>query len=441
MSQIAQQQLRKGIVKAVIVSSVGNVVEWIDWAVYGLAAPFIAAQFFPSNDPTTSLLQAFGVFAVGFMVRPIGAMVIGPMGDKYGRNKALAFSIFLMGGATGAIGLLPTYASIGIVAPLLLIFLSLLQGFALGGQWGAATTYLYELAPPHRRAFISSFRPCATGMGFFAGSALITLTTMVFSPEAMRSWGWRVPFLAAFLTGLIGLYIGLRLEDSPIFLKAKEQKKTSKQPLADMVKYDKKGMAVVFGFAMIFNSVFYVLYASMPSYLKTTLGIPYNTAMKITSLATVFYTIMIPVFGWVADKYSKKTLLTTSCLGFIFLSYPGFLLMRAGNYPIILGVSLFFSLLMAIFAATAPVIVAQQFPTRSRNTSVSVAFNLQASLFGGTAPLCITWLISALHDPIAPAYYMIAATIPAFVAVLYASYGPVEEQVQREEVLTGAAPR
>ncbi len=413
--------------KAVVASTIGNVVEWIDWAIYGLASPFIAAQFFPSDNPTISLIQAFATFALGFMVRPLGAMVIGPYGDKHGRNKALALSIFIMGAATGAIGLLPTYASIGILAPLLLISLRIVQGFALGGEWGAATSYLYELAPPHRRCFISSFRPCGTGLGFFIGSAVLTVSTFFCNPQQMSAWGWRIPFIFAFLTALVGLYIRMKLEDSPLFLKAQKEQKIAKQPLKEMIKNDKRGMAVVFGFAMIFNSVYYVLFTAIPTYLSTTINMTYATAIQITAFSTLFYSLMVPVFGWLADSHDKKKLLLVVSLGYIFLSYPGFMLFGTGNYAIVVAVCLFFSLLMALFAGVSPVVLNQQFATRTRNTSMSVAFTLQASLLGGTAPLCVTWLSAALNDPLAPAYYMIAATVPALLSTVYASYTAPDE--------------
>ena len=419
MSNMEQQtKLPKGIVKAIVAGSMGNVVEWIDWSIYGLASPFIAQHFFPSDNPTTSLLQAFGVFAIGFLVRPFGAMVLGPYGDKAGRNKALAVSIILMALGTGLIGILPSYASIGLLAPVLLLFFRLVQGFAAGGEWGAATAFIYELAPPNRRAFVSSFRPTGTGLGFFLGSFIITLCTMVFSPEVLKAWAWRVPFVFGFLTGLLGLYIRLQVEESPEFLKAKANKLTSEKPLTDTVKRDQRGIWVVFGLAMVWNVVYYILMTWMPAYLKTVVGLPFDVAMKVASTGTLFYTVMIPVFGWLADKYNKKMMLTVSCLGYIFLTYPAFLLMNSGNYIVIFGVILLFCGLMAIYSGAVPVVIAEQFPTRTRNTGMSLAYTLNVSLLGGTAPMVCTWLSAVTGNPVAPAFYMIAATIVNYVAVI-----------------------
>jgi len=424
MAQTAQSTLPKGTVKAIVAGSIGNVVEWVDWSIYGLAAPFIAAQFFPKSSSVTGLLQTYGVFAIGFLARPIGSMIIGPYGDKHGRNKALALSILLMGGGTGLIGILPTYATLGFLAPILLIVLRLAQGLALGGEWGAASAFIYEISPRNRRAFITSFRPCGTGMGFFLGSGFIALVTMIFSPATLQSWGWRVPFILAFLTAVLGLYIRLQVQESPEFLKAKEAKETSEKPLVDSMKYDKRGMIVVFGFGMIWNSVFYVLYTFMPVHLKAALSIPYSDAMKMTVQATLLYTLLVPFFGWVADHVDKKLLLSISTLGLTLFAYPGFRLIGIGNHLVALLAFLAFTLLMGVFGGVAQVTLAEQFPTGTRNTAMGVSYALHNTLFGGTAPLTVAWLTSALHDSLAPSYYMIACSFLGFLAVRYAVYSP-----------------
>jgi len=439
MAQAAQSTLPKGVVKAIIAGSIGNVIEWVDWSIYGLAAPFIAAQFFPKSNSISALLQTYGIFAIGFLIRPIGSMVIGPYGDKFGRNKALALSILMMGAGTGLIGVIPTYASIGLFAPFLLIFLRLVQGLALGGEWGAASAFIYELAPPNRRAFISSFRPCGTGMGFFLGSGFVALVTMIFSPETLQSWGWRVPFILAFLTAVLGLYIRMQVQESPEFLKAKETKETSEQPLSDSLKYDKRGMIVVFGFGMIWNSVFYVLYTYMPVYLRNALSVEYGTAMKMTMYATLLYTAMVPFFGWVADKYSKRTLLSVATLGLTIFAYPGFRLISAGQYWLALAVFLFFTVLMGIFGGVAQVVLAEQFPTGTRNTAMGVSYALHNSLFGGTAPLTVTWLIAALNDKLAPAYYMTVCALLGYLAVRYAAYSVPARRIEQKLASGGAS--
>lgn len=419
MSQIAQERMPKGIIKAIIAGSIGNVVEWIDWSIYGVAAPIIAHQFFPSDNPTISLLQAFGVFAIGFLIRPFGAMVLGPYGDKCGRNKCLALSIILMALGTGVLGILPTYQTIGVLAPILLLVCRLIQGFATGGEWGSATSFIYELAPPHRRAFVSSFRPTGTGLGFFLGSFAVTMTTMLFSTETINAWAWRVPFFFGFLVGLVGLYIRMHVDESPEFLKAKANNETSETPLSDSVKNDKKGLVVVFALSLVWNVVYYILFTYMPTYLKTVIGIPYDVAMKMASAATLFYTILLPILGWFADKANKKMMLSVSCLGYIFLTYPAFLLMRSAHQPTIWITLILLAGFMSFYSAALPVVLAEQFPTRTRNTAISISYTLNATLFGGTAPLLSTWLASVTGNPIAPGFYMILCTILSYLAVYW----------------------
>jgi MHS family proline/betaine transporter-like MFS transporter len=405
-------------VKAIIAGAIGNTVEWVDWAIYGLASPFIAAQFFPSDDPAVGLMQTFGVFALGFLIRPVGAMVLGPYGDKHGRNKALALSIILMAIGTGAIGALPTYAQIGLWAPLLLLVLRLMQGFAAGGEWGIATSFLYEYAPLHRRAFFSSFRPVGTGLGTFIGGFIITLITTFFAADTITQWAWRIPFGIAFVIGFIGLYIRLHVEESPEFEKTKESDDLSEHPLADAVKNDQRGLLITFGLTLVWNVVFYVLFTYMPTYLKTVIHVPLDVSMQTNSISTIFYTVMILVFGWLADKYNKRTMLLISCGGFLFLTYPAFLLIGSGDFMTILGVQCLFGLLMAIFSGAVPVVIVEQFPTRTRSTAVSTAYTFNVSLFGGTAPLVATYLTTATGSAIAPAFYMMLCTFFTILAVL-----------------------
>jgi MHS family proline/betaine transporter-like MFS transporter len=432
MPQELPAKIPKTVIRAILASAVGNVVEWIDWAIYGLAAPFIAEQLFPKGDPVVSLLQTYGVFAIGFVTRPLGAMIIGPYGDRYGRNRALVLSILLMGGATGLIGMVPTYASIGVLAPVLVIILRCIQGFALGGEWGAASAFIYELAPPNRRSFITSFRPCGTGMGYFIGTGLITLITVIMPPEMLKSWGWRIPFFLAFATALLGLYIRLKVVESPEFEEAKAKNETSANPLGDTVKFNKRGMAVVFGIAMIWNSVYLVIYTYLPVHLSKFAGMTYSSALKICTIALLLYTAMVPLFGWVSDHCSKKFLLTLSTIGFTVFAYPAFMLIGTNQYWAIMTVFLIFSVLMGIYGGTAQMVFAEQFPIGTRNTAMSLSYTLNVTLLGGTAPLTVTWLVSSLKDPMAAAYYMIACSLIAVFAVRYATYTTDEQRVREK---------
>ena len=422
------QGMPKGFGKAVTAANIGNFVEWLDYSIYGFVAPIIAAQFFPTGDSLISLIATYGIFAVGFLSRPFGAAIYGPYGDKHGRNKALAWTIILMGVSTGAIGLLPTYAAIGIWAPLLICFMRIIQGIACGGEMGAATAYVYELAPPHLRGFISSIRAFSTGMGWFAGTGMITLIMMFISNDAMTAWGWRLPFLLAFITGLVGFYIRRQVGESEEFLKVKESNEIAKSPLIDSIKFDKKGMAVVFGLLMISNSVYYAFAMAIPASLRQ-MGINYGNMMQIVTIGTLVYTVLTPLFGWLCDKYTvQKKLMAIVAIGYILISYPALRLLTEGNMWVIGGVYMVFFVLVGAWIGLTLVLLSYQFPVRTRTTSVAIIYAAHGAIAGGTTPMIITWLISIFHDPFIPAYYMIGCSVLSLIAVFYAKYPTIKAQ-------------
>jgi len=422
MRTAASRKIPKSSWKAAIAASLGNVIEWMDWAIYGIMAPYIAAKFFPSGDATVSLLQTYGVFAIGYLVRPIGAIVLGPYADKHGRNKALALSIFLVGGATGCIGVMPGYEQIGVLAPILIVVLRLIQGFSLGGEWGVAEAFIYEIAPTARKGFVCSFRPLGTGLGFFIGSALVTLITTVLPKSSMDVWGWRIPFLIAFFTALIGWYIRRKLPESAEFVKAKNSNALSDSPLANCLKNDKKRIAVVLGLGMIFTSGFTLIFIVMLTSLKT-VGFEYDVAVRINSITMLVYTVTIPVFGWMSDLYSRKKMLIVSCLGYLALAYPGYLLIGSGGVATTVLVFAAFAMLMALYNGAIQTVLAEQFPIQTRTTAMALAFNLQSTLFGGTTPIFVTWATVATGSTVLPAYVLIACAAIALVAVCFADFG------------------
>jgi MHS family proline/betaine transporter-like MFS transporter len=435
MRNITNGGMPKGMMKAITAGCIGNVVEWIDFALYGFVAPFIAAQFFPSGKPTIALLQTWGVFAVGYLSRPIGGLILGPYGDKHGRNKALALTIILMGGATGAIGLIPGHATIGIFAPLLLISMRLIQGLAMGGEWGAAVAFIYEVSPPNRRAFVMSFRALGVTLGYSIGGSFITLAAMFLSPEAMRSWGWRLGFPVAFLTALFGLYIRRRVTESPDFIKAKERKETTDTPLIDSVKYNKKAIMACIGMEVMLNSAWVVIYILLPTTL-TTLGVAYAFAVRVATGTMWLASIVVLFCGWLADKYSRKMLLAIVSIAYIVLAYPGFRVISTGNHWIIWGVFCGFSMIMGLLMGVVYVVMTEQFPVKTRNTSLSLANSINIAITVGFGPLIVTFLTSVLHNdkPLASACYMIAGSVIGLIGVNCAKYPRVEAQSRELDV-------
>lgn len=420
MTQAAmtRTKMHPGGFRAVVAGTIGNAVEWIDWSIYGLSATWIAANFFPSGDPTVALLQSYALFAIGFLIRPVGAMILGPLGDKKGRNKILAFSIVLMAAGTGLIGAVPSFDQIGYLAPVLVLALRLIQGLAAGGEWGAATAFLYEFAPPDKKAFYGSFRPMSTGLGFAFGSVVMAITATFFSPEALDAWAWRIPFFVAFLLGGVGLYIRWQIDETPDFKKAQENNTISQKPLSDMMTMSRKAAVVMFLLVMMWNVVYYIVFTYMPVYLKTTLHVSTAVAMQTNSIVTLCYSFSIPFFGWLCDRYSKKRFMALSCSAFIILGIPAYMLLDASSYGNLLLIQGAMGLFMAVFSGPATAVFAELFPTNVRNTAISVTYTLNVSIFGGTAPMVCVWLISLTESPIAPAYYMALSAAMSLLAVL-----------------------
>jgi MHS family proline/betaine transporter-like MFS transporter len=368
-------------------------------------------------------------------------MILGPYGDKYGRNKALALTIVLMGGATGAIGLIPSYATIGIFAPLLLISMRLMQGLAMGGEWGAATAFIYEFAPPNRRVFFTSFKPSGASLGYSIGGSFVTLATLIFSPATMKSWGWRVAFPVAFLTALFGLYIRRQVGESPEFVKAKERKDTTKTPLVDSLKYDKWRILAVAGMELMINSVWVLIWVLLPTTLATR-GVSYAFAMRVVTGTMWLSVITIPTCGWLADKYNwnRKRIVTAISIAFIALAYPGFQLVGTGNHWMIWGVIGGFSMIMGLLTSVVYVVFTEQFPVKTRNTSLALANSINVALATGFGPLIVTFLTSVLHNDsmLASACYMIVGGVLGCIGATCAKY-PKGEAPSRESNLARVA--
>ncbi|MGI6453958.1 MAG: MFS transporter [Syntrophomonadaceae bacterium] len=383
-----------------------------------MAAPFLSHAFFPEGDPTVALIQTYALFAIGFLIRPVGAMILGPMGDKHGRNKILALSIVLMALGTGLIGFVPTYERIGILAPIIVLLLRLVQGFAAGGEWGAATAFLYEFAPADKKAFFGSFRPTGTGLGFFLGSFIMSLTVTLMDPDFLYSFGWRFPFFLALVLGGVGLYIRLQVDETPVFKEALAKNDIAEKPLTEMFELSKKAIAVMFAMVLIWNAVYYIIFTYMPTYLKVTLNVSQATAMQTNTIVTAFYTCLIPLIGWLSDRYSKKMFLMISCLGFVIVGIPAYMLLDPTSYLNLLVIQLLLVTFMAFFSGPATAVISELFPARVRNTAVSVTYTFNVALFGGTAPMVCVWLTSVTGNPIAPAFYMVFCSLISLWGVL-----------------------
>jgi MHS family proline/betaine transporter-like MFS transporter len=392
-------------------ASIGNFVEWFDFAIYGFLATTIAQVFFPGGDSTTALLRTFAVFAVAFAFRPLGGLVFGMLGDRLGRRRVLSVTILLMAGATTVIGLLPTYASIGLMAPVLLTLIRCVQGFSAGGEYAGACIYLIEHAPARKRAKYGSAALIST-FAAFAAAAIVTYALNTFlAAEEMASYGWRLPFLVAAPLGLVGLYLRWRLDETPAFKAIAATERGVHAPLMETLRQQGRAMCCLGAFISLTALSFYICTTYFVTYLQLQGGLARPTALLISVLTLIFAAAICPLAGAFSDRVGRRFTMLTAAIWLMVTIYPAFLL--AGS-AIFLG-ALAGALLLAVGAVLCGVVTAvllsEVFPTRSRYTASAITYNMAYTLFGGTAPFMATWLIEQTGNSMAPAFYLAGIAI------------------------------
>ncbi|MEU9223460.1 glycine betaine/L-proline transporter ProP [Streptomyces massasporeus] len=399
--------------RAVKAAALGNAMEWFDFGVYSYIAVTLGKVFFPSGNPTAQLLSTFGAFAAAFLVRPLGGMVFGPLGDRVGRQKVLALTMIMMAAGTFAIGLIPSYATIGVGAPILLLVARLVQGFSTGGEYAGASTFIAEYAPDKRRGFLGSWLEFGTLAGYIGGAGLVTIMTALLSADDLTSWGWRIPFLIAGPMGIIGLYLRMRLEETPAFAAEVEKAENNrpKTPLREMVTGQWRALLLCVGLVLVFNVTDYMLLSYMPSYLTGQLHYDETHGLLVVLGVMAVMMIVQPFAGALTDRVGRRPVIAVGCAGFLLLSVPALLLIREGSLlAVALGMGAL-GMLLVCFTASMPSALPALFPTKVRYGSLSIGFNVSVSLFGGTTPLVVTALIGATGNMMMPAYYMMAAAV------------------------------
>lgn len=438
--QVERSSLSRSQKKAILAATIGNVVEWYDFALYGLLASVIATQLFPPGEDLTGLMQAFSLFALSFFIRPLGAWMFGRIGDRQGRSRALAAAIIMMGAATLFIALIPTYQTIGIWSVVLLLACRLLQGLSAGGEWAGASTLLVEYAGPGRRGFFGSFAQIGATGGSLLGSLIGAAIGLLASDELLSLGLWRILFAFGGVIAIVGLYIRLKLEDTPEFLSAQQEKsETAELPATIRPPFSvqlRLGLIAV-GFTMAYTLSIYMALTYMPTYVTSTTGTTLTLALEVNVLQLVVLLICLPIFGSLSDRIGRRPLLILFCAGCLVIPTPAFLLVQVGSlWAIILGQCLF-AVLVAIVGAVAPAAMAELFPTEIRYTAFGVAYNLAVALFGGTAPLVATWLISTTGNEISPAFYLGVAGVVSGLTVIFAmpesAHQPLKRYVSNTE--------
>lgn len=404
--------------KAAVASFIGNFVEWFDYASYGYLATIIAVVFFPKSDPTTGLLAAFAVFAISFIIRPIGGLVWGHYGDKIGRRSALSMSILIMSAATFLIALLPTYEQVGLWAPALLLVVRLVQGFSASGEYAGASAFMAEYAPDNKRGFYTSVVPASTAAGLLFGSLIVALMHAVLTTEQLHSWGWRLPFLLAAPFGLIGRYIRLKLQDTPKFQQMESTQHVAKAPIRELLTNHKRSVVIAFGVTCLNAVAFYIILSYMPTYLSTEMGVGETQAFISTTISLATYIVLIFLMGTLSDRFGRKTMLVAASLLFIVATVPLFQALGTVGFVGIVGIQILFGILLTMNDGTLPCFLSEIFPTNVRYSGFAFTFNSANAIFGGTAPFVATWLISVTGNKLAPAWMLVAAAAVALIAML-----------------------
>jgi MFS transporter, MHS family, proline/betaine transporter len=416
--------------RAVAAAAIGNITEWYDFGGYAYIASTIGKVFYPGSSHTVQLLAAFGTFAAAFIVRPLGGLILGPLGDRFGRTRVLAFTMILMAAGTFCIGIVPSYASIGIFAPLLLLLARLAQGFSSGGEYGGAMTFIAEYAPDRRRGFLGSWLEFGTLTGYVLGAGIVTLLSATLSEQQLLGWGWRIPFLIAGPLGVVGVYLRLKLEETPAFsrLAATRRPHTAHRALSELrcifVRHWPLMLSCA-GLVLVFNVTNYMLTSYMPTYLTDDLpshggrsmG---DTASYLLQIAVMLVMMVAVTFvGRLTDRIGRRPVMLAGCAALVLLSIPSVMLIRAGSMAAVFFGLLIMGLTLVIFSGSMPSTLPAIFPTGIRQGGLSIAYNISVALFGGTVGTVMTALVGATGDLNWPAYYLIIAGVLGAIAVWF----------------------
>ncbi len=401
--------------RAVIAGAIGNVLEWYDFAVYAFFAGTIGRLFFPQANEVDSLIAAFGVFAAGYFMRPLGGIIFGHIGDRYGRKPVLVFSTLAMAVPTFAIGLLPTDAQIGTAAAVLLVIMRLLQGLSIGGEYTGSVVYLAERAEQGKRGLLCTASIVGAGIGTLMGSAMADLVNAILPSAAVESWGWRLPFLAGGLVGVVGWYLRRHLPETRGALAAQG---SSRPPFVETITEHWRTVLRVVGLNLMHAVSFFMIFVFMKTYLHEFVGLPETQALTISTLGLLAVMLVTVLSGALSDRVGRKPVLIGGALAAILFTYPLLLLVNLGNFWIALACQIAFAVIVGTYSGTAPATMAEIVPGKVRVTGTALGYNLCMALFGGTTPMITVILIKVTGTDMTPAFYIMLAAAISLVVVL-----------------------
>lgn len=404
--------------RILIAGMIGNALEWYDYALYAQFASMITLHFFPASN-TMSVFLTFLVFAVGFIARPLGGILFGIIGDEFGRRIALAIGITAMAVPTACIGLIPSYATIGIAAPILLTIIRLMQGFAVGGEFSGCISYLVEHASLKHRGLVGSVAFASLCIGMLVGTFVADAFNFWMPQAKLIAWGWRLPFIASLFVGGIGLYIRLRLSESPLYIAAKASGSLSKYPVRETFKKYWPQLLVAFTLYVALTAPFYIVVVYLRSFMQQ-LGYTLTQSSIMGSVILLTLTLVLPISAAISDKLGRRFVLITGLILLIIACYPAFASLATMNYTLVLIAQIIFAAILAFYMGPVPTVLVELFPTKVRFTAIGVSYNLGAALFGGTAPMVAILLAKYTGNNYAVAFYlMILALLALFTLRFY----------------------
>ncbi|MTI62529.1 MFS transporter [Methylophaga sp.] len=404
---------------AIAAGVIGNIIEWYDFALYGFMASVLSDVFFPSEDRLVSLIATYGVFAVGFIMRPLGSVIFGWLGDTIGRSRTLLLSVAMMAFPTLVLGLLPSYEVAGILAPLLLVLVRMIQGLSVGGEFSTSVTYLVETAPPKERGLAGSWANTGSLIGMLLGSGAAAIATDVFSADVLASWGWRVPFLVGGILGVIAILLRKNLPESPQF-KLYEKARCPNSPLKEAFTCNRVQMAQGVLFSSGYGALFYLALVYLPTWVSEISDISLSEAMQANTLTLALLLPVIPLGGWVSDRLIRRTRLLVWDFTFLGAACAlAFIWMQNGNPIAIFVGQIITGLILAVPLGAAPAMFAELFPEDDRLTGYSIVFNVGLGLVGGTTPMLASWLILISGSALAPVALTLIWAVIAIGALMW----------------------
>ncbi|WP_213778283.1 MFS transporter [Caballeronia sp. dw_276] len=404
-----------GIYKLIAATSIGNALEFYDLVVYGYFAATLSKLFFPTTDKTVSLLLTLGTFALSYLARPVGAFVLGSYSDRKGRKASLTLSIAMMTLGTGMVALMPSYAAIGVLAPIGIFASRLLQGFSAGGEFGSSTAFLTEHAPA-RSGFMASWQFASQGASVLVASAFGAVLTSTLTPAQLEGWGWRIPFLFGLLIGPVGMYIRRHVDETPEF----ERTATAASPIREVLATQKERLLVSIGSLVLTTTANYML-LYMPTYASRQLGLSPSSGFIATLAAGFIVMVLTPMVGHWSDKVGRTRIMLGAGSLFFVTIYPAFMFMNAHPSMLtLLAAVVWVAVLKAIYFAPIPALMSDLFPTRTRTTGMAVGYNVGTTLFGGFTPLAVASLIALTGNNLAPGLYLMLAAIISLFTLVWA---------------------